>query len=102
MTTHIQQITTLEKQVEDQLEQLPKRIKSEFQVVEDQRKQFTDRFKDQSQMVEEQSKQLTKYTEIQSILEASYDYNIAEDAYRVGNNRRAIDYHLRDLKLQPN
>jgi tetratricopeptide (TPR) repeat protein len=101
LNTHMTQMTTQEKQVKNQLEQLAQHFKSELQTIENEFKQFTDRFKDQSQRVESRFQQLTKYTEIQSIMEASYNYGVANDAYDIGDNDRAIRYYLRVLELQP-
>jgi tetratricopeptide (TPR) repeat protein len=65
--SHIQQVTTLEKQVEKQLGQLAERFERESQ----------------------------------TLMEASYNFSVATEAYTEGNNARAIEYYLKALQLQP-
>jgi tetratricopeptide (TPR) repeat protein len=38
--------------------------------------------------------------ESQTLMEASYEFGVATDAYKIGDNNRAVEYYLRVLQLQ--
>lgn len=49
--------------------------------------------------LQELHKQLA--SESQTLIEAAYNFSVATDAYRVGDNVRAIEYYLQVLSAQP-
>ncbi len=100
-------VSDLEQQVEKQLEQLTNRSASESQRLNDQITQIAALPVEEEQKFEQRLEQFSKQFEsesqnfMQTFMEASYNFNVATDAYRIGNNERAIEYFLLVLNSQP-
>lgn len=79
---------------------------TEFRRIRQLRTEFEAHMKDiedVKQQVEHDFKQLTQKFEHDSttFMEASYNFSVAADAYKVGDNIRSIEYYQRVLLLQP-
>ena len=103
----LKKVSDLEKQVEKQLEQLTIHSKSESQRLNDQITQIGTLPIEEKQKFEQRLDQFTKQFEsesqnfMQTFMEASYNFNIATGAYRIGDNELAIEYYLLVLISQP-
>ncbi len=100
-------VSDLETKVKTQLELLEDRSKSESQRLNDQITQLATLPTEEKQKFEQRLEQFSKQFEsesqnfMQNFMDASYNFNIATDAYRIGDMERAKEYYLFVLNSQP-
>jgi tetratricopeptide (TPR) repeat protein len=71
-------------------------------IFEERLEELAKHFEKEGQTFEERLEELAKHFESQTFMEASYNFGVATDAYKVGNNERAIEYYSLVLQSQPN
>lgn len=94
LNKYIKSVTNVEKEVKEQQRQLKQSTKD----LEDKNQNLGS----QLVILENRLKQIDQDFRAKRFLEASYYYSEGTNAYKIGDNRLAIEYYKQALELQPN